>query len=175
MKKTVSLLIILLVLFSCNESKNKQNQIPEAAVSTTYYLIRHAEKDRSDPTNKNPELTPEGIERAKNWANYFENIEIDEIYSTEYNRTMQTVENTASEKQLTIKLYDPSDLYNVEFKKLTQGKSVLIVGHSNTTPQFVNAIIEEDKYPDIDDNENGLLFVVRLTDNNANVEIVTVN
>jgi 2,3-bisphosphoglycerate-dependent phosphoglycerate mutase len=174
-KKTVSLVIILLVLFSCNESKNKQDQIPEATVSTTYYLIRHAEKDRSDPANKNPELTSEGIERAKHWTKYFENIKIDEIYSTDYNRTMQTVENMASEKQLTIKSYDPSDLYNVEFKKLTQGKSVLIVGHSNTTPQFVNAIIGEDKYTDIDDNENGLLFVVKLTDENANVEIVSVN
>ena len=174
MKKNIAFVLVLLVLFSCNESKTEQNITPEATVNTTYYLIRHAEKDRSDPANKNPELTPEGIQRAQNWAKYFENIKIDQIYSTHYNRTMQTAENTASEKKLSIKSYDPSNLYSAEFKKLTQGMSVLIVGHSNTTPQFVNAIIGEDKYSDIDDNENGLLFVVRLTGDKANVEIVTV-
>ena len=35
--------------------------------TTTYYLIRHAEKELSNPENKNPHLTQQGIERANNW------------------------------------------------------------------------------------------------------------
>ena len=39
--------------------------------TTTYYLIRHAEKDRTDATNPNPSLTITGEQRAQNWAEYF--------------------------------------------------------------------------------------------------------
>jgi thioredoxin-related protein len=45
--------------------------------STTYYLIRHAEKNRTDKTNRNPDLNKKGVERAKKWASYFKNIKID--------------------------------------------------------------------------------------------------
>ncbi len=34
---------------------------------TTYYLIRHAEKERTNPSNRDPHLTAIGQERAENW------------------------------------------------------------------------------------------------------------
>ena len=40
------------------------------------------------------------------------------------------------------------------------GKTVLVVGHSNTTPQFVNAILGVDRYSDIQDNNNANLYIV---------------
>ena len=173
--KFASVLLILFTLIACNETKNKQDKAVEDLSTTTYYLIRHAEKDRSDPTNKNPELTEEGVLRAMKWAKYFENLKIDQIFSTDYSRTMQTAAYTASQKQLMVESYDPNDLYNDDFKELTKGNNVLIVGHRNTTPQFVNAIMGEKKYADIADDENGLIYIVTIHQGVKNVEVLAIN
>jgi len=42
------------------------------------------------------------------------------------------------------------------------GKTVLVVGHSNTTPQFVNKIIGKEEYIDIDDLNNSNLYIVTI-------------
>lgn len=170
------LLLVSILIFSCNNSEDKKKEQAELQeITTTYYLIRHAEKDRSNPDERNPKLAPAGIARAQNWAQYFDNIAIDQIFSTDYSRTMQTAAYTAAQKQIDIQSYDPTDLYNDEFKTLTEGQNVLIVGHSNTTPQFVNAIIGENKYVDIPDDENGMLFMVTVTGDSKSVQIFTVD
>ena len=175
MYKFASFILVFFTLVACNDSKKKQEKVVEDLSTTTYYLLRHAEKDRSDPSNKNPELTEEGVLRARNWATYFENIKIDQIFSTDYSRTKQTAAYTASQKQVMVESYDPNSLYNDDFRELTKGNNVLIVGHSNTTPQFVNAIIGEKKYADIEDDENGLLYVVTIHQGVKNVEVLTIN
>lgn len=175
MKKITLIALTLFVAFACNESQKKNTSVSTEEISTTYYLIRHAEKDRSDPSNANPELTSEGIQRAQNWAQYFENIKIDQIYSTDYSRTMQTAAYVAKQKNLMIESYDPGILYGEDFKTLTEGNNVLVVGHSNTTPQFVNAIIGKDEYVDIPDDENGMLFMVTVVNDTTNVQLFTVD
>jgi phosphohistidine phosphatase SixA len=175
LQKLSILFCVLIAFFSCNETKKCTPFVNADEVTTTYYLIRHAEKDRSDPTNKNPELTQKGVERAINWARYFEHIKIDRIFSTADTRTMQTAAYTASQTQVMIEAYDASDLYNEDFKTLTRGHNVLIVGHSNTTPKFVNALIGEHKYEGIPDNENSLLFMVTVAGNATNVQLFTVD
>ena len=57
----------------------------------------------------------------------------------------------------------------------TQGKTVLVVGHSNTTPQFVNKIIGEEKYPNMDDTDNGSLYIVTVVGNKAKVQVLTID
>lgn len=81
-------LILSVFLFSIN-IEAQENE------TTTYYFIRHAEKDKSDSSNKNPDLTEKGIQRAEKWSNVFENIKLDFIFSTKYNRTIQTAQPTA--------------------------------------------------------------------------------
>jgi broad specificity phosphatase PhoE len=130
---------------------------------TTYYLIRHAEKDRSVLNNQDPELTKIGLQRAKKWASVFKNIKFDKIYSTNFKRTFQTAKPTAIHNNLPIEFYNPLKLYDTEFKKETKGKTVLIVGHSNTTPFFVNKILGTDKYPEIKDTINSNLYIVTVT------------
>ena len=56
-----------------------------------FFLIRHAEKDRTDPKNKNPNLNEKGKLRALKWVEVFKNLEFDKIYSTNYYRTLETV------------------------------------------------------------------------------------
>lgn len=130
---------------------------------TTYYFIRHAEKVRTDKANKNPNLTEKGNDRAENWNAVFKNVKFDFIYSTNYNRTIQTATPTAKSNDLEIQLYNPRELYSDHFKQKTTGKTVLIVGHSNTTPLFVNKIISKEKYGDIDDTNNSNLYIVTIS------------
>ncbi len=156
MKKILFLFAALLVASSAfsQESVNTEQ--------TTYFLIRHAEKDRSDAANKNPELTEEGKKRAVRWSALLADYGIEMVYSTEYNRTMQTAQPTAKQLALEIKPYHPFKIDFEQFLKETQGKSVLVVGHSNTIPFFANKLIRKDKYQQMEDNDNASLFIVTI-------------
>ncbi|MEZ4817820.1 MAG: phosphoglycerate mutase family protein [Flavobacteriaceae bacterium] len=173
MIRIVVICLNLMVLSSCkNESKEKES-LPVEAV-TTYYLIRHAEKDRSDSTNTNPALTERGLERAQLWASYFDSIPLDKLYSTNYIRTQQTAQFISENKSLPIEIYDPKTLVTEEFKKKTKGQRILIVGHSNTTPMLVNHILETGTFEDIPDDDNSRLYIIQIKKEkkSANIEKV---
>lgn len=158
MKKLILILLLTVVAFpSCTQKPEKAETI------STYYLIRHAEKDRSDKTDRNPNLNEAGLERAANWAEHFKTVKFDMVYSTDYNRTKQTAMPTALANNVELQFYNPSDMKIEEFMEKTKGKTVLIVGHSNTTPKFTNGLLGEDKYEDIDDNNNSNLYIVTVT------------
>ncbi|MBU3012417.1 histidine phosphatase family protein [Polaribacter vadi] len=143
--------------------------------TTTYYLIRHSEKDRTNMMNANPHLNFEGEKRAQKWSNYFADIKLDAVYSTKYFRTVETATPTAKTKELDIKYYDPSFLFDSIFQVETNGKTVLVVGHSNTTPSFANKILGEEVYQNMDDNDNGSLYKVTVKGNEKTKEIIKVN
>lgn len=144
--------LIIIALFVLQISFGQQS-------TTTYYFIRHAEKvDNS----QNPDLSEIGLERANLWNKIFSEISFDEIYSTDYKRTIQTATPTATTKKIQIKLYNPKTIAIESFKKETLGKKVLIIGHSNTTPNFVNQIINQKIYADIEDTTFGNLYIVTI-------------
>ena len=127
---------------------------------TTYYFIRHAEKDTSDPQNRDPQLSDLGVERVKKWIEVFKEVDLDLIYSTNYYRTKATANPIADSKNLELQFYDPRNMNDEDFQGKTIGKRVLVVGHSNTNPHFVNSILKQKKYSDIDEAESGSLFIV---------------
>jgi len=170
MKNLITVLLLSLFVVSCGNDTKKET-IEEKSADTTYYLIRHAEKNRSSETPDDPELMEAGQLRAERWAAHFEDIELDAVYSTDYKRTQETAAPVAKQKGLEVQSYDPRNLYDSDFQTQTQGKTVLIVGHSNTTPSFVNSIIAENKYPSISDTENGMLYKVSLFKEGHEVEI----
>ncbi len=177
MKKLLLVLVLSTAILACGQQNAKKNQgkAPTESKLTTYYLIRHAEKDRSDTTNPNPGLTEEGIARARNWAAFFDSIPLDQVFSTDYKRTQQTASYTASQQNLMVEGYDASNLYSEDFQTLTHGQTVLVVGHSNTTPKFVNAILKRGEYPDMDDNDNATLYRVMIKNEVAKVKVLKVN
>ncbi len=164
---------IVLLLNGCITTTEKEIPPEECnAEITTYYLIRHAEKDRTDPTNEDPQLTEASLKRAQYWSQFFETTALDAIYSTKYKRTRQTAAIVAREKNLEVLMYDADALYASDFQSETKGKTVLVVGHSNTTPKFVNTIIGETKYPDIDDRNNGSLYIVTVCGKATTVQVL---
>lgn len=153
-----TLIYFLFVFFSCKDqptTSEKSDKIAsaeeiQAEVETTYYFIRHGEKDRSTDSN-DPSLKKLGQKRAENWAKVLEDKKIDLVYSSNFKRTQQTAAPTAKLFSTDVRLYSVKKLNDVDFQKETKGKTVLVVGHSDTTPKFVNLILGKKKYKDIDD------------------------
>ncbi|MBE0424167.1 MAG: histidine phosphatase family protein [Lutibacter sp.] len=133
--------------------------------TTTYFLIRHAEKVRENPADKNPDLNERGFQRAENWKKVLQHISFDAIYSTDYKRTLKTAEPIAKKCNLEPIIYNPSKVDFDLFKLENAGKNVLIVGHSNTIPQFVNVLIKQQKYQEMDDDEFSHLYIITVIGN----------
>lgn len=172
------LILVLTNLYGCAQKGDEQKREitkPESTEFTTYYFIRHAEKDRTDPNNTNPDLTQVGLTRAENWAETLKNVDFDAVYSTNYNRTKQTAEPLANQNNLEIKIYDANKLYDENFQKETKGKTVLVVGHSNTTPNFANAVLKNNTYNEMDDSDNASLYIVTIVNGEATSQLLSIN
>lgn len=150
-------LIFLISLLSLGSTESNEQPVQE---TTIYYFIRHTEKDETDPKNKDPELSAVGLERAKKWVQVFKDVQFDIILSTDYKRTRNTAAAVANSQKKEVEFYDPNKLNNPEFQQKTKGKTVLVVGHSNTNPVFVNSVLSTAKYQALDEKEYGSLFIV---------------
>jgi 2,3-bisphosphoglycerate-dependent phosphoglycerate mutase len=168
MKKYLLLIIFALGTFT-SFSQEKEEEV------TTYYLIRHAEKQRTDPKDKDPSLTIEGSERATRWAKVLSTANINMVYTTNYNRTKETAQPTATEYGLDLLEYDPRNMFDDVFKNNTTGKNVLVVGHSNTTNVFANKILGKDLYKEIADDNNSNLYIVTVSKNGTTSVLLTVD
>ena len=148
--------------------------IPENDCST-FYLIRHAEKVRTNKSDSDPALNEKGIIRAMNWKEYFIDKDISKIYSTNYKRTIETVKPIQEATGLATILYSPSSIDYKDFISSNKGEIVLIVGHSNTIPNFVNELINDQVYAQIDDLNNSNLYIVSLCDSSISHRLIKVD
>mgnify|MGYP000129665210 CR=1 FL=1 len=160
MKNLSSFLILLvLTLISSCTAQQKISTITPTEM-TTYILVRHAEKVKGV---KDPDLTKEGLERAKALEYLLKDVDLAAIYSSDYKRTQQTALPTAEAKKITITSYDPRDLEKLveEVDKTYSGKTVLIVGHSNTTPALAKLLTGTD-YTSFDESVYDNFFIVNV-------------
>lgn len=149
-----NLLIFILLLIS---------GINYAQETTTFILVRHAEK-ASDGT-KDPALTSEGEARAQQLQELFAQADITAIYSTNLQRTKMTVTTLAKSKGLEIQTYDwksPKALLN-KILEANTGGTVVISGHSNTTPILSNLLTGHAKFQTFDDSDYGNLLIITTT------------
>ncbi len=130
-----------------------------------FFLTRHAEKVK---TGADPDLLPEGKERAHRLANILELIELDMICSSPYKRTRATAEVCASTRKMEITEYNPkSNKQNAFFTDLMNNQPssrVLVVGHSNTIPELLNFFVQESVYNHIDDDDYDNFYMVAVKD-----------
>ena len=152
-----SVLIILTLLIGSTVVQAQKSTI------TTFILVRHAEK-LNDGTN-DPDLKPEGFERANRLAEILKEIKIDAIYSTNFKRTKNTVLPFASAKGLEIRSYEALKSEEIEqMLKKHNGRTILVSGHSNTTPWVANLLTGTEKYKDFDDGDYGNILIVSVVE-----------
>ena len=101
--------------------------------------------------------------------------DISKIYSTNYKRTVKTVKPLAENKNLEIIIYSPDDVVYQDFLDSSVGENTIVVGHSNTIPNFVNNLINEDYYDQIDDLTNSNLYIVSLCNSSITHKLITVD
>lgn len=143
----------------------------QTATTTTIILVRHAEKDTIG--GKDPQLSVTGRARAEKIPTLFKDAKPDLFYSTPYIRTRQTLMPWAKMAGQEIKAYDPSDLqlFANELKSL-QGKTVVVAGHSNTTPVLVNLLLGANKYQVMNDSDYSKLWIVTIKDGQATDKLI---
>ncbi|WP_142785760.1 phosphoglycerate mutase family protein [Changchengzhania lutea] len=168
-------LLYLLIFTACADSKKNPESTDNDTLTSTYYFIRHAEKDRSNPSNDNPNLLEIGEQRAERWSKTFEGIDFDAVYATNFNRTQATGMPTAKKNNLQLTIYDPNNIDVEKFLEDTKGKTILVVGHSDSTPKFVNTILGEQKHEAIDDDNNANLYKVTINGDTKTSELTVVN
>ena len=126
---------------------------------TTFILLRHAEK-ATDGTD-DPDLKPEGVERAERIAAMFKNTHVDAIYSTRYKRTTNTIALLARTKNLSVQHYEAHKPDAIEdILKKHAGRTVVVCGHSNNIPWTANLLLGKEEYKNYDDAEYGIILIV---------------
>lgn len=126
---------------------------------TTFVLVRHAEKANDD--QRNPSLSEEGQARAEALKGLLTPMEVDAIYSTPFIRTRSTVAPIAAIKGLEVSDYDYQNANLLtELIEKHQGGTIIISGHSNTTPILVNQLLGEDAFGWLKEDEYDKIFIV---------------
>ena len=100
---------------------------------------------------------------------------MNKIYSTNYKRTLKTVKPLAENNNLEIIIYSSDEIVYRDFLDLSIGGNTLVVGHSNTIPDFVNKLINADYYDQIDDLTNSNLYIVSLCNSSITHKLITVD
>ena len=138
---------------------------PAAQQITTVILVRHAEKAAATAMTNDVPLSDAGIARSKELARVLASTPIKAIYTTQYQRTKQTAAPLAAEHHLEPVVADPGLMATIIRTKHV-GQTVVVVGHSNTTPDVIRALGIASP-PSIGDNEYDDLFIVTLAPGTA--------
>jgi broad specificity phosphatase PhoE len=132
---------------------------------TIIYLVRHAEKVTSIPTDKDPLLTGKGQKRALYLAKKLKKQKLSAIYCTDYQRIKLTAQPISNNQNIAIQIYDPKNLkaFTEKVVQENEGKKVLIVGHSNTVLETIEALGGKKPISSISDNEYDYFFTVKIS------------
>jgi broad specificity phosphatase PhoE len=132
---------------------------------TTIYLVRHAEKDTAaSPTD--PPLSAVGQVRAQALRQLLARRHPVALFTTDTKRTRATLAPLAEVLQVEQQVYDPRrgrDLVD-RIAKEYPGKTVVVVGHSNTLLSLIDDFGATPPVEEIADNEYEYLFTVRVAE-----------
>lgn len=138
--------------------------------TTTYFVVRHAEKETTNTMTSDVPLSGAGKQRADALREMLRSENIRHIYSTNYIRTKSTAQPLADAIHVPAEVYDPRDTTFIPRIKSMNG-NILIVGHSNTVDDLVNQLMGKKQMAgDLPDSEYGDLFVIKKKGNHYTFE-----
>lgn len=121
--------------------------------------MRHAEK--ADDGTKNPPLSADGMQRADRLSTMLSDLKIDKLYATNFLRTHQTLMPLSKKFNLTIDTYEAADVtFAEQLLQKEKGKTIVIAGHSNSTPTLVNRLIKKELYQKLDESVFSKIWIL---------------
>lgn len=138
------------------------------AQNTEIWLVRHAEKDQSNPQDTDPNLSEEGKIRAKDLALYLKKEKFDVAYVTATKRAHQTIDSLIIPKVIEYK--DVQGLVD-SIKKNYTGKTVMICGHSNTLLDIITAFGAKKPLEDLTEDDYDYIFELSVKEDKAKVKM----
>jgi 2,3-bisphosphoglycerate-dependent phosphoglycerate mutase len=159
------ILVIFAILFNL-QAVNAQKAI-------TIFVVRHAEKDVTDVKQKDPGLSIQGVERAVDLMKYLSGSKLDSVYCTSYKRAVSTALPTAKKKGLILNIYnsEEQDALAKQLIARAQGKNILIVGHSNTVLNMVQAFGVKKPIGELTDDDYDYIFKITIVGTKAEVKV----
>lgn len=154
------LLFFIVILFSFSQITLAQ--------TTEVWIVRHAEKDKSNPQDKDPNLSDEGKIRAGDLATYLKKIKFDAAFSTSTKRTHQTLDSLIIKKVIDYK--NAKDLADT-VKKSYAGKTIIIAGHSNTVLEIIDELGGKRPKESLTDDDYDYIFHLTLKGDKVRVKM----
>jgi 2,3-bisphosphoglycerate-dependent phosphoglycerate mutase len=133
--------LLILLIFVC----------ASASAQTTFILVRHAEKESGAA---DPMLSKEGEARAQSLVRLLDKQKVDAIYSTNFNRTKNTVKPLADAKGISVQIYEKDP----DVGKMSG--TVVICGHSNTIPALANKLLGKEQFKTFEDSDYGNILII---------------
>jgi len=145
-KNVILILLISICIFNQVEAQEFRSANSPELVTTTVFLVRHAEKVDS---SRDPDLTPGGKERAQELAYVLSNVKLNAVYDTPFIRTRDTAKPTAESQGIEVetiqalRLVDVNTFVEAALQK-HKGGNILFVSHSNVVPGLIKIIKKEE-------------------------------
>ena len=165
-KMHVKLLFAAVALITgCAVTPPPQPEPTPVEGSTTVYLVRHAEKDMSEPNAVDPAISTTGQERAKALAARLGATGIKAIFTSQFRRTIETADPLAVAIGVTPEIVRAGWTTDADSAKAAvfrhKGEKVLFVSHSKTIPSIIEAL-GGPKLADICESQYSNLFIMYL-------------
>jgi len=141
---------------------------PASGAPTLLILVRHAEKTAGGP---DPNLSPEGRDRAAALAHVLADVEIDALYASQFQRTRLTLQPLSDRIDVAIvtdRISGEVESWAAAFARrlldVHRGRTVVVAGHSNTVPVLARALGAV-SVPDLNDSDyDDLFWIIRSGD-----------
>ncbi len=153
---------VLFFSILCSWSNELLSQPLSANSKTKIYLVRHAEKE----SGSDPVLTTAGKKRAGDLMRKLMNKHLRHVYVSQYRRTQMTADSMRIQLGIDTVHYTADttgeDLFNTIRQHNDWGKTILVVGHSNTILRIAMRLGVKNNAPlEIPDNEFDNLFLLQ--------------
>ncbi len=134
-------------------------------------LVRHAEKtgDHSDPG-----LTETGRHRAEFFADWLEHMNIESIWSSDYQRTRLSAQPLAERLGTEIRIYNARNLQELADTLLAEQENAFVSGHSNTTPELAALLCKCEVSP-MEDSQYERAFRITFLDGQTGISEIDLN
>ena len=134
-----------------------------AADTTTVIVLRHAEK--ATDAGDDPPLSAVGFARAERLAALLGAAPLAAVYASDTRRAQQTAAPLAARHRLPVTVRAGKDVRGLidDIGARHVGRTVVVVGHSNTVPEIVAALTRGKQSVSIADDRFDRVFIVTVT------------